>query len=73
MSKPKLVEQAEDLRAAFQAGSDERMMQILVGDGMLAELINAITRASDRTLTYASPYISDLAKRVGYLAAEERQ
>jgi hypothetical protein len=49
------------------------MLQILVGDGMLAELINAITRASDRTLTYASPYISDLAKRVGYLAAEERQ
>lgn len=69
---PVLVAKAQALREAFQAGKDEQMLAILMDGELLDDLCEALTGATDRTLTYAAPQIADLAKRVGYLEAENR-
>lgn len=64
-----LTEQADALRAAFQAGKDDAMLTLLIDDGMRDKLIAALRRADERTLTYSAPHIADLAKRLGQLGA----
>lgn len=68
--KPALVVKAAALRAAFQSGSDERMLDILIEQDFIGELCVALQGATDRTLTYSVPQIASLAERVGYV---ERQ
>ena len=68
--KPELVVKADALREAFQSGSDERMLAILVGDDFISDLCVALHGATDRTLTYSVPQIAALAERIGYV---ERQ
>jgi hypothetical protein len=67
--KPQLVVQAQELREAFQAGNDERMMEILEQEDMIRDLSDALVGGTERTLTYAAPQIAALAERVGYLEA----
>ena len=63
---PALVSEAQRLRAAFQCGNDQAMLDILRG-GMLARLMDALCNGNDRTLTYAAPQIASLAERVGWV------
>jgi len=69
--KPHLVVQAQELREAFQAGNDERMMEILEQEDMIRDLSDALVGGTERTLTYAAPQIAALAERVGYLEARD--
>ena len=67
---PFMVGQANALRDAFQRGDDEAMLRILAfgnADGLQQRLISALEGLSDRSATYAAPYIADLAKRLGWL------
>lgn len=66
---PELVTDAQRLRAAFQKGSDDEMLEILRG-GMLGTLISALSNGSERTLTYAAPQIATLAERVGWVGRD---
>ena len=75
--RPMLVSMGEALRAAHQDGSDVRMMQVMGGptggDGLLAELGEAIVGANERTLTYSAPQVADLAIRLGWLLKEQER
>lgn len=67
--KPELVVKAERLREAFQSGSDEKMLTILVDEDFISDLCVALQGATDRTLTYSAPHIADLAARIGWVEA----
>jgi hypothetical protein len=69
-----MVEQADALRHAFQRGDDEAMLRIIAsGDvgGLQQRLMSALEAMSDRSATYAAPYIADLAKRLAWLQRED--
>jgi hypothetical protein len=72
LTAPPLVEKARELRSAIHRGKDIDTLEV-IGDGyggLLLELIEALTRADDRTLTYVAPQIAALAERVGYVSEQ---
>lgn len=72
MAQPEMVTKAAELRQAFQGGNDARMLEIMHEEGLLADLVQVLTHGSSRLLTFAAPYISDLANRVGWLESGEK-
>jgi|DEB0MinimDraft_4_1074332.scaffolds.fasta_scaffold01490_7 hypothetical protein len=68
----KLDDLGRELRAAFQGGSDDKMMKVLAEDGLRDKLVAALRNADERTLTYSAPFIADLAVRLGQLASSNR-
>lgn len=67
-TEPPLVALGLELRQAFQAGNDERMLDVLIDQGLAGRVAAALNSGNDRTLTFAAPYIADLAVRLGRLA-----
>jgi hypothetical protein len=63
--EPPLVALGIALRQAFQSGSDERMLDVLLDQGLAGKVAAALNEGNDRTLTFAAPYIADLAVRLG--------
>lgn len=66
--EPELVRLGQALRQAFQSGSDERMLDVLLDKGLAGQVAAVLNSGNDRTLTFAAPYIADLAVRLGRLA-----
>lgn len=64
-AEPPLVTFGTELRAAFQSGDDKRMLDLLLDAGGVGQVVKALNAADDRALTYAAPYIADLAVRLG--------
>lgn len=71
--EPHLVRMSKELRHAFQSGKDREMLHILKDKKMLEDLIHTLQHASERTLTFSAPFISDLANRLGWLDKEEKR
>lgn len=70
-AKPLLVQMATQLRAAFQSGNDDAMLDIWYTGDMRGELDEALANMSDRTMTYAAPQIASLAERVAYVEQQQ--
>jgi hypothetical protein len=66
-----LTEQGKQLRAAFQAGKDSAMMDILMDQDLIGQLARRLRSANDRDLTYSAPQIADLAIRLGQLTDDK--
>lgn len=64
-AEPELVRLGQALRQAFQSGSDERMLDVLLDQGLASRVAAVLNQGNDRTLTFAAPYIADLAVRLG--------
>lgn len=64
-TEPELVRLGQALRQAFQSGSDERMLDVLLDQGLAGRVAAVLNQGNDRTLTFAAPYIADLAVRLG--------
>jgi hypothetical protein len=62
-----LSDAGKRLRAAFQAGKDSQMLDILMDEDLIGHLARRLRSANDRALTYSAPQIADLAVRLGHL------
>ena len=67
MNDDLLVTLGQELRQAFQAGSDRQMLHIIKDKKLGEELSAMLNGDNDRALTYAGPQIADLAIRLGYV------
>jgi len=66
-----LAGQGNQLRAAFQAGKDSVMLDILMERDLIGQLARRLRTANDRDLTYSAPQIADLAIRLGQLTDDK--